>query len=267
MPFNDRVESTSKLINCTGDLIKLVGVIALVGFAVRAIAEPDWAKSTLAGMGIHVQEINVGVVKLKLTEASGNVLDVAGALNKAEAALLLAMDGSATTPAARQQVEDAKTAIDAGRAHLAKQAAVIEAAGNQAGLVRDVPKDGWLFYGLAGEDGSVKMVAPTMGSRESAPKNVKELSTVKLTRDAVLSTDAIACTPSMKLEDVSSPTPQQMAKPLAMLAGGADAAALQVTAQKQCVRRGSLFEVWVRVDVPEKQVRFTTLAELNGKPR
>lgn len=264
-PQSSKLEQASKLVGVLNELAKFGATATLALVAVTAFAKPIWIKDRLAELGLHIQEVDTGFIKLVANEtvkAGTNSLQIAESLTVAEIGLA-DLKKSLQTPAANvdraNAIRDAEEAIRRARAALEEQASSIQSAGKRAGVTSNAPVRGWLYVGYFGENGKIQRssdrVSPTDGIKYVEGK----ISGLILRFDAAVVSDGDDCSKT-SVENFMPPDPNAPERKFAIVRASREP--LRVLATKECAAPGRGKTIYAQVEVPTSRVRIAALSAL-----
>lgn len=265
MLSTEKLEALSKFLAVLNELAKVsaMGVLALL--AIGAIAAPTWVKGTFTALGLEIKELNAGPLKLVATEtvkAGANAVQIAEALNQAELRLTdISVNAQKQPIAARDASAIGETLkkIVLARAALDEQASSIQNTGAAVGVSANPPSRGWLYLGLFGENGNLKLpssrLEPNSGVRNIDGKPAE----LVLRFDAPVVSNGDDCTKT-DVADFVPPNPNAPEQQYAILRASAEP--LKILATKTCDAPGGNRITYAQIEVPRNRVRFAMLSSL-----
>lgn len=265
--INDRMESLSKFLASLAELAKSLAIAGLAGFAIAAIAAPEWTKERLHKLGFHLQEANLGGVKLVADETvkvSTGAMGVAEAITQAEIAMTGAQQEAgapaASSPAAQRlaeslaQLEKAKQALDG-------QQSAIQQSAKESGLNVKPPPLGWIRVANYGENGQARWTSERIAS-DGIVRRDGRIAQLVLRYDAPVAANGDDCSRTDLSQFVLPPDSAPEIQYVIIKAQGREP--LEVVQTKDCPSIGRGRDVWAQVKVPPARVRLAALSSLKN---
>ena len=260
-----KLEQASKFVGVLNEFSKFGATAAFALVAIAAIASPVWVKDRLGQLGLQVQEVDTGFVKLVAKEtvkAGTNSLQIAENLTVAEVALSelkAPPQGAAADAVYAAAVRDTEEAIRRARSALEEQSSSLQSAGKKAGVQSNAPVRGWLYVGYFGEDGRLRKPSDRISSGDGIRYAGGRMAEVALRFDAAVVSDGDDCTKT-SVENFVPPDPNSPERKFAIIRAAGEP--LKVLTTKECVAPGRGKTIYAQVEVPGSRVRFAGLSTL-----
>lgn len=259
-----RLNQAGELVKILNEFSRFAATAAFALVATAALAYPAWLKDRLGQLGLHIQEVDTGFVKLVANEtakAGTQSLHIAEGLNNAEVWLaelkehLLKHDHD---PAYAHRIEGAAAAIEKAKAALDQQATSLQHTGTAAGIASQPPARGWLYVGNFAANGQLRQLSPRLAGGEGLQQAASQLTTLTLRFDTPVTANGEDCDKSSSENFIPAhQVPEQQYTIVR-----ATSTPLRVLASKRCPPSAQGSAVYAQVEIPGDRIRFRSLQAL-----